>query len=1171
MSTFIAFGIDIVSDPAIGTLSGAGNDGAGQISLTGGSQIFADDQIVEFIVMGEDDNGELNADSRIIGIRVFDSLDAYNSGTVLYEYAPVTADQSAQVEDDLSGIGDTYLHFDADTLVSSDPGAPVLSSLLVAPGTEANDYIGSLVIDRDTDVDYSGDGTIQPGTIEEGNTYFNINYPTQAYGVLPDGVVTGDTTGQVMGLGYVDATDGDAITTGDDQIEALEGDDTIDADAGNDGVFAGGGDDIATGGAGDDWVLGEGGDDTLTIADGWGHDVIIGGETHETVGDTLDASAVSAGMTVDLSGADAEAGAITDGTNTVEFSEIETLVLGSGDDTLILGDGGGARVVGGFSGPTDNGDGTYSGIDLLDVTGLTNGSGIGVSTSDVTLSEDDNGNVILSFPGGETLTLLGLSPADLNSEAALEAIGIPANGSPVSGGGSGGGAGTDYIVSGTVGDDYIDSWYGGDPDGDRVDAGDAADGSDDDHIQAGDGNDTVLSDLGDDSIEGGAGDDRLEGGAGADTILGDEGADRIWGGEDDDLILGGDGNDTIEGNTGADYIEGGAGDDSILGDTGDDTIIGGDGNDWLRGSVGYDSMSGGTGDDYIWSGFQDDTISLEDNFGNDTIEMEDIDETTGDVLDASAVTSDLVVDLRAATAGVGTLSDGISTANFQGVEHLILGSGNHTIVLGLTSGTDVIQGFTAPTDNGDGTYTGHDKVNLTNMVNDQGDLIDTDDVTVLDDGNGNAILSFPGGETLTLIGVSPDSVSTPQALHAIGIPLGSGGGAGPDGIVEGTDGADLIDTAYTGDPEGDVVDGADGLADSIEAGSGDDTIVAGEGADTVQAGAGNDLIYGGAGADTLFGGEENDTLYGGSGNDALYGGTGDDVFFGGGGADQLFGAEGNDSFTLGSGDQATGGDGDDVFNVAASGGGDMSVDGGETGETVGDTLNITGPATITYDADNAENGTVQWLDGTTLHFSNIETVNYVPCFTPTSLIKTPQGERPAGLLQPGDLVLTRDNGFQPITWTGTRALDRPQLGLAPDLQPVLIRKGALGNNQPERDLLVSPQHRMLITSRQAALYFGEPEVFAPAIALTFLPGIRQVRSAGVTYVHFMMDRHQVVMGDGAWSESFQPGDMTLAGMDQAQRQELFTLFPELAARDAIQAYPAARVTLSAREARVLAS
>jgi Ca2+-binding RTX toxin-like protein len=1115
--SFLIYGIDVVQNPAITTTPGAGNDGAGQISLTGGTQIFTDGQVIEVTLENVDANGEVSGTSDIISLTVYDSPADYLAGNALYTYEPATPGDYAQVPDDLSSIGDTYLNFDASGLVSADAGAPSLGQLFMAPGSDANDNYGSLAIDRDTDVDYDGDLSIDPGTIEEGNTHFNVTFPEHVYGPISDGLVSGTAGDDTMGLGYVDPSDGDVITTGGDQIDGSFGNDTIVGDAGDDGVFGGEGDDSITGGAGNDWVLGEGGDDTITLSDGYGDDTVIGGATGETDGDLLDASGVSADLTVDLSGADSQAGSVSDGADTVGFTQIERIGLGDGNDTVILGDGGGARVVEGFTGPTDNGDGTYSGVDVLNVSGLTDGSGDPVNTGDVTLGDDGDGNAVLGFPNGESLTLIGIDPGDINSRAALVAMGIP--------------GGRDYIVSGTTGDDWISEFYVGDPDGDMIDAGDALDGSDDDHVEAGQGNDTVLGGAGDDSIEGGAGNDQLEGGDDDDTLIGGDGADYLYGNTGNDVGYGGEGDDSFEGYDGDDYVEGGAGDDRLEGDRGNDTILGGEGNDWLRGSFGDDYMEGGTGDDFIWSGYNDDTIVLEDNFGNDTIEMEGQDEVYGDVLDLSRITSDLVIDLTSDVQGRGSLTDGTSTATFESVEHLILGSGTNTIRLAYISGNDSVTGFDAPTDNGDGTYTGNDLLDLTNMQDADGNLVDTADVTVTDDGDGNALLSFGNGETLTLVGVAPGLVSSPAQLHAMGIPL-----AASDGVVEGTAGDDLIDTAYTGDPEGDLVDGGDGAG--------------GSDADWIEAGAGNDTILGGA---------EDDSIFGGDGNDLIDGEDGDD---------RILGDAGEDTVNLGAGDHATGGDGDDTFYVAATGGGTMHVDGSEDAETIGDTLNITGPATITYDAD-PENGTVEWLDGTTLTFENIENINYVPCFTPLSMIKTIRGEVPAGQLRLGDRVLTRDNGFQPIDWIGTRDLSAPDLAMARNLRPVRIRQGALGNGQPERDLLVSPQHRMLVCSKKAALWFGEEEVFVPAIALTVMDGIEQVQMPHVTYVHFMMSRHQVVMGDGAWSESFQPGDLTLAGMDQAQRGELFTLFPELKHKDSAGAYPAARVTLAAHEAKVL--
>jgi hypothetical protein len=75
---------------------------------------------------------------------------------------------------------------------------------------------------------------------------------------------------------------------------------------------------------------------------------------------------------------------------------------------------------------------------------------------------------------------------------------------------------------------------------------------------------------------------------------------------------------------------------------------------------------------------------------------------------------------------------------------------------------------------------------------------------------------------------------------------------------------------------------------------------------------------------------------------------------------------------------------------------------------------------------------------------------------------------------------------------------------------------------------------------------------------------------GISYLHFMFDNHEVVLSDGAWTESFQPGDYTLQGIGNAQRNEILELFPELATAEGIKGYQAARRTLKAHEARLLA-
>ncbi|MCT4684776.1 MAG: Hint domain-containing protein, partial [Roseicyclus sp.] len=75
----------------------------------------------------------------------------------------------------------------------------------------------------------------------------------------------------------------------------------------------------------------------------------------------------------------------------------------------------------------------------------------------------------------------------------------------------------------------------------------------------------------------------------------------------------------------------------------------------------------------------------------------------------------------------------------------------------------------------------------------------------------------------------------------------------------------------------------------------------------------------------------------------------------------------------------------------------------------------------------------------------------------------------------------------------------------------------------------------------------------------------------VTYVHVMCERHQVVLANGSWTESLQPGDMAMDGIDAAQREELFSIFPDLREAEGRASYGSARKILKGFEAKMLAS
>jgi Hint domain len=194
----------------------------------------------------------------------------------------------------------------------------------------------------------------------------------------------------------------------------------------------------------------------------------------------------------------------------------------------------------------------------------------------------------------------------------------------------------------------------------------------------------------------------------------------------------------------------------------------------------------------------------------------------------------------------------------------------------------------------------------------------------------------------------------------------------------------------------------------------------------------------------------------------------------------------------------------------------------------------------------------------------------IACFTPGTKIATLRGETGVENLVAGDKVVTRDNGIQEIRWIGQKKVDWRIMTANPHLKPVLVRRGSLGNDLPERDLMVSPNHRVLVANDRTALQFNDTEVLVAAKHLVGGLSVRSIDSMGTTYIHFMFDRHEVVLSDGIWTESFQPTDTSLKGFGNSQRAEIFEIFPDLKTAEGRVAFGSARKTLTKAEASSLA-
>lgn len=182
------------------------------------------------------------------------------------------------------------------------------------------------------------------------------------------------------------------------------------------------------------------------------------------------------------------------------------------------------------------------------------------------------------------------------------------------------------------------------------------------------------------------------------------------------------------------------------------------------------------------------------------------------------------------------------------------------------------------------------------------------------------------------------------------------------------------------------------------------------------------------------------------------------------------------------------------------------------------------------------------------------------CFAAGTRILTPDGERRIDDLSPGDLVMTRDNGEQPIIWIGRTTVDgRDEMG------PIRFKAGVLGAKRP---LLVSPQHRMVIDDWRAPYFFGHKEILVAAKALVNGGTVKQVKRDRIEYIHLLFAAHEVVFANGVPSESYFPGH-ALTRSDREAQAEILSLFPELDHVSAMQEKTALPV-VRARDARMMA-
>lgn len=850
----------------------------------------------------------------------------------------------------------------------------------------------------------------------------------------------------IGGLGN-DTIIGDAQSN---YIAGSFGNDTVDGGAGDDEFYEanGNGSDSIIGGTGTDSITYDDSTTayaislnlaTSTITRGSDTDTLVDIEiitATDSSNDTVDASSDTDGFSINL-----HTGTVSGVPgNILQLKQFENIIGGSGDDSIygsdfnnIITGGAGHDVMVGY-----NGNDTFNQTDL-------DGSDIIIGDYDIdTVNYDDNTNsspLILNAVAG-----VATRSGDVDSLFSVERI-IATDSSEDVFDASGETDGfTINLTSGTVTNFSYGLIFASQFEHVTGGAGnDTIVGNDSANLLIGDtGNDTLNAGAGNDTLKAGSGNDYLDGGTGDDLFIFDTnfGTDTISdGGGKETLdftdvtanitanlsgsinqILAGAGN-TISWSSATVLLEnflGGSGNDNVTGNNTANLLAGGAGNDTLIGGAGLDTLKGGSGNDTLNGGNDHDTYIFFDGFGNDTI----IDTTGEDILDFTAVTAPLTINLSLSANQITSGGNSVTISAGTVIETILATSGNDTIIgnsgdneLDGGLGNDTLSGgdgndtFIETLGNGSDTMNGGngtDTVNYDDNINSASITYNADLGTVVRNGQMDTLISIErilGSDGFSdifsaagaSVGFSIDLSSAVVSGLSNGIVFASQfeyvvGGAGNDNIAGNSSANNL-----NGGAGNDTITGGFG-ADTITGGSGDDTLNGGSdndtylfstgfGADTVSDSSGVDfidlrsfttvitanlgtgLISADGGSSTISGLAGIESVSTGNGNDSITGNTLDNNLNGGNGNDTISGGTGNDTLTGGIGNDVLSGDaGNDTFTETITNGMD-TIDGGAGIDTVNYDDNIL-TAQITYNMDtgivsrNNQNDTL----------TNIETV-----------------------------------------------------------------------------------------------------------------------------------------------------------------------------------------------------
>jgi ELWxxDGT repeat protein len=166
----------------------------------------------------------------------------------------------------------------------------------------------------------------------------------------------------------------------------------------------------------------------------------------------------------------------------------------------------------------------------------------------------------------------------------------------------------------------------------------------------------------------------------------------------------------------------------------------------------------------------------------------------------------------------------------------------------------------------------------------------------------------------------------------------------------------------------------------------------------------------------------------------------------------------------------------------------------------------------------------------------------VACYCRGTRISAGRGQRKVENLRIGDLVRTRSGRLRPIKWIGRRSYNGRFIASRNDILPICFKAGSLGDTIPARDLWISPHHAMYFENAGHGGMLIEARDLINGVSIV---QAEQVES--VEYFHIELETHDVIIAEGALSETFV--DVDCRGMFH-NADEYAALYPDVPTRPA---------------------